>query len=128
MPCGIGIDMRYKYFIHDIPSTLNAYLGRKNVWKYRAEKKRFDEILGLIILANGKPEKPIKKANVFIRYKFPDNRRRDADNFCGKVLVDPLVKHGIITDDSFKCIKLFVDGEFNCKEPGVLIVVEEQYV
>ena len=55
-----------------------------------------------------KPKKPLEKALVKISYYFKDNHRRDPDNYSGKMILDPLVKEGILKDDSFDVITLQV--------------------
>ena len=57
-----------------------------------------------------KPKKPIEKAVVHITYYFKDKRRRDPDNYSGKMLLDPLVREGILTDDSFKVVTLVLSA------------------
>ena len=59
------------------------------------------------------PKKPIAHSVVTLAYCFGDNRRRDPDNYSGKMILDGLVKAGIIVDDSFDKIDLVlrrVDG------------------
>lgn len=46
------------------------------------------------------------KCTVQIRYYFPTARRRDADNYAGKALLDSLRYAGILTDDDHKTITL----------------------
>lgn len=55
-----------------------------------------------------KPSVPYAQAVVTILYYFKDNRRHDPDNYSGKMILDPLVKEGVIVDDSFDVIELRV--------------------
>lgn len=77
------------------------------------------EVLGKL------PNMPYKKAIVEIHYIFPDRRRRDPDNYSGKMLLDPLVKNGIIDDDTFKNITLMLSAEVIPKVRRTLIKVIE---
>lgn len=60
----------------------------------------------IALLCRPKPQKPIEYATVHLIYHFADNRRRDPDNYSGKMILDGLVQAGIIADDSFFCINL----------------------
>ncbi len=66
----------------------------------------------------------MEKAVVHITYYFPDRRRRDPDNYAGKMLLDPLVQLGIIKDDSFQHIRLVLDGAYDPEHPRTEIEVE----
>ena len=97
-----------------IPNSINKYMGRKNVWEYRAEKKEWLEMGQWLINA---PDKPLKKANVEITYFFPTKARHDPDNYCGKVIMDMLVDRGVIKDDSFDCVNLSLCGKYDKLDP-----------
>ena len=97
--------------IDDIPPSNNQYLGRTGTnWNYNREKKKFHQLIE-VASYNKIPNEPINKSNIHIHYIFPDNRRRDPDNYSGKMLLDPLVSLGIIQDDSFKCVDLTISAE-----------------
>ena len=72
-----------------IPPSLNEFAGRENTWEYRAEKDKWTNIVMLLARRCRLPE-PFEKADVVLEYFFPDNRRRDPDNYCGKMLLDGL--------------------------------------
>lgn len=97
--------------VEDVPPSNNVFLGKKGTnWKYNRIKKEWDNkiktaLIGVI------PKEPYRKARVHIHYTFPDRRRRDPDNYAGKMILDPLVKYGVITDDSFKVVKLELSAE-----------------
>lgn len=94
-----------------IPPSLNQVAGKSDPWRYRTEKANWTSIVYYAArAAKDRPEAPFDKADVYILYYFPDNRRRDADNYCGKFLLDGLTKAGVIADDSFKHIALHIDG------------------
>lgn len=107
MPC-------YKYVIDDIPPSNNKYMGNShNFNEYRRTKQEWHWRIKAAI--KQKPPRPLEKAVVKIKYYFPDKRRRDPDNFSGKMILDPLTREGIIKDDSFSCITLLIEGGY-CKE------------
>lgn len=102
--------------VADIPPSNNQYLGNSHShWGYAKTKKKWDGLIGAA-LAGKAPSSPIQKAFVEIHYFFPDRRRRDPDNYSGKMILDALVSHGVIEDDSFWNITLAVTAECS---PGV---------
>ena len=67
----------------------------------------------------------MERATVILRYHFRDSRRRDPDNYSGKMILDGLVHAGILKDDSFRCIDLVLQqGEANPKNPVTEIEVK----
>ena len=111
-----------KIIINQIPPSNNKYMGNShNFNEYRREKEKWHWLIKAAI--KEKPEKPFDKSIVRITYYFSDNRKRDCDNYSGKMLLDPLVREGIIEDDSFKHIRLELNAYFKCKEPQTEIEV-----
>lgn len=70
-----------------------------------------------------RPPKPLERAIVNITYYFKDKRRRDPDNYSGKMLLDPLVKEGILIDDSFDVVTLVLDGKVDKQNPRTEIEI-----
>ena len=99
----------FRYSIPILPDSLNKYAGRQNVWEYRQKKQGWKQIVN--IYCRPKPPKPFEKATVKLHYIFPDGRRRDPDNYAGKMVLDGLVAAGILKDDSFNCIELTLSAE-----------------
>ena len=90
---------------------MNQIAGKSDPWTYRKAKQEWTEKVFFIArTAKDRPKEPYDKADVYILYHFPDKRRRDADNYCGKFLLDGLTKAGVIVDDSFNHISLHIDG------------------
>lgn len=112
-----------KIIVNDIPSSLNKFMGRRNEWSYRAEKKHWTELISSLSKA---PEKPFEKAKVTITYYFGSKRRHDPDNYCGKVIMDGLVAARVIKDDSFECIDLVLKGSYDKDNPRTEIEVENE--
>ena len=112
-----------KYTIPDIPKSNNEYIGRSNIHQYQDDKKMWCEMLWAY--CRPRPPKPLEKAVVSITYHFSDRIRRDPDNYSGKMLLDGLVRNGIIKDDSFVCIRLVLDAKFGCKKKETVIEVTE---
>ena len=111
-----------KYVIPEIPPSNNRFLGRETVWDYRNEKKRWADLVALF--CRPRPDKPIKKAVVTLRYYFSKRVRRDPDNYSGKMILDGLVRCGIIQDDSFDCIDLIIQcGGYDSGNPRTEIEV-----
>lgn len=112
-----------KIIIDEIPPSNNRFIGRGNRWEYQEEKKRWEAIVRIACI--GKPKKQTERAVVQIRYFFPDRRRRDPDNYSGKMILDGLVRCGVIKDDSFSCIRLELSAECSLGRPRTEIVIQE---
>jgi len=88
--------------INNIPPSLN----KLNTYHW-AKKARIKKDWGHDIyysVYNKRPVEPYKKAKIRITYYFKTLHRHDADNYNTKMLMDPLVKVGILEDDSFDVI------------------------
>lgn len=96
--------------VNDIPKSNNAYIGRNARWQYQADKKRWEQLITAAI--DEKPENPIEQALVVIQYTFPTRRRHDPDNYSGKMLLDPLVRNGILVDDDFTHVVLELKAKY----------------
>lgn len=96
--------MTYTYVIDDIPPSNNRFLGKNRRFEYNKEKKDWAFKVNQSI--HKLPKEPLTRAKVHIHYVFPDNRKRDPDNYSGKFILDPLVKAGVLIDDSFKVVRL----------------------
>ena len=94
-----------------------------NFNEYRREKERWHWLIKAAINNAQKPQKPLQKAVVNITYYFKDKRRRDPDNYSGKMLLDPLVKEGILIDDSFDVVTLVLDGKVDKSNPRTEIEI-----
>lgn len=114
----------YKYTIPAIPPSNKKYIGRDKRWEYREVKKQWE----MLVRAACKPlpEKPVEKAEVSLHYFFGDKRRRDPDNYSGKMILDGLVKAGVIVDDSFGNIELVLAAGMDKEKPRVEITVKEK--
>ena len=111
-----------RYMIPEVPPSNNKYIGRMNRWEYQEEKKRWAALVQF--LCSPKPEKPIPKAKVTLTYFFPTRVRRDPDNYSGKMILDGLVRSGILLDDSFSCLELVLLGGYDKENPRTEITVE----
>lgn len=99
--------MNIKIVIDDIPPSNNKYMGNShNFNEYRRIKQKWHLLVKAALLKAEKPKTPFCRATVAITYYFKDNRRRDPDNYSGKMLLDPLVSEGVLADDSFNHINL----------------------
>ena len=115
----------FKYTINYIPPSNNKFIGNsKNFNIYRREKERWHWLIRAAITS--KPKQPIEKAEIHIRYYFKDKRRRDPDNYSGKMILDPLVQEGILQDDSFSNVRLILSAAVDSQKPRVEITVKEQ--
>ena len=108
-----------KIVIPEIPPSLNQIL-RMHYHKRNNEVERW---AALVAFFNNKKPKNLEKAKVRLTYFFPDKRRRDPDNYAGKVIMDGLVGAGIIKDDSFSNIILEIEGDVDKQNPRTEIEV-----
>ena len=115
--------MSYRYTIPEIPPSNNKYIGREARWAYQAEKKRWAQLAA--VYCRPRPEEPLRGVTVRLCYHFRDRRRRDPDNFSGKMLLDGLVRCGVLADDSFQCIRLILSARFGEPKAYTEIIVEE---
>ncbi len=114
--------MMYKYTLPEIPPSNNKFIGRHAQWEYQNEKKRWAQMIQL--LCRPKPPQSISKATVRLIYHFKNRIRRDPDNYSGKMILDGLVRAGIIADDSFDCIELQLAAAYD-KGGYTEIIIEE---
>lgn len=114
-----------KYTIPYVPPSLNKFAGRKNTWEYRAYKKHWAELVA--IYCRPRPQAPIERSIVTLTYHFVDARRRDPDNYSGKMITDGLVRASILLDDSFNNIELRLrQGEPDKQNQHTVIQIEER--
>jgi len=113
-----------KIIVNEIPPSNNKYMGNShNFNEYRRSKERWHWLIKVAMCNVQKPRKPLEKAIVNITYYFKDKRRRDPDNYSGKMLLDPLVREGILTDDSFDVVTLVLDGKVDNQNPRTEIEI-----
>lgn len=114
-----------KITINDIPPTNNKYMGNShNFNEYRREKERWHWLIRAAINKEAqRPKEPLQKAIVNITYYFKDKIRRDPDNYSGKMILDPLVREGILEDDSFDVVTLVLDGRVDKDNPRTEIEI-----
>lgn len=113
-----------KITVHEIPPSNNKYLGNSRSFQvYRREKERWHWLIKAAV--QDKPKKPLEKAMVQITYFFQDRRRRDPDNYSGKFILDPLVKEGILADDSFANVELVLKACVDRRRPRTEIEIHK---
>ncbi len=115
---------KFKYIIKKIPPSNNQFIGRNARWKYQEIKKQWAGMICLI--CRPKPSQPLEKAVVTLTYYFKDKRRRDPDNYSGKMILDGLVRSGILQDDSFSNIDLVLRGDYDKNNPRTEIEISER--
>lgn len=114
----------FLFVVDGTPKSNNVFMGNSGDFNvYRREKERW--FWKLRAAAPARPDTPISKAVVSIRYFFKDRRRRDPDNFSGKMLLDPIVRMKFLLDDSFDNITLELAAEVDPQHPRTEIRVRE---
>lgn len=104
------------------PPSNNKYMGNSRDFnEYRREKQLWAWKIKAAIKT--RPGKPLESAIVHIRYFFKTKGRRDPDNFSGKMILDPLVREGILVDDSFANIQLVLSADVDKKNPRTEITI-----
>ncbi|MCM1167735.1 MAG: hypothetical protein NC299_17245 [Lachnospiraceae bacterium] len=114
--------MTYRYTLPEIPPSNNKFIGRENRWEYRDIKRQWAQLIA--VGCRPKPPEPLPRATVTLLYHFKDKRRRDPDNYSGKMILDGLTAAGIIWDDSFSCIDLQLKAVYD-KGGYTEIIIEE---
>lgn len=92
-----------------------------NYHQYQREKEHWHWLIKCAI--KERPKKPLEKAIIHITYYFKDKRSRDPDNYSGKMLLDPLVREGILIDDSFSVVTLVLQAGYDKNEPRTEIEI-----
>lgn len=111
-----------KIVIKDIPPSNNEYLGNSHNFNvYRRKKEEWHWLIKAALTE--KPSEPSEHAEVCITYYFPTKHRRDPDNYSGKMILDPLVKEGILKDDSFANVTLILRGMYDKENPRTEIEI-----
>lgn len=119
--CENGIEI----IVKGTPPSNNRFMGNShNFNEFRRFKEEWHWLIKVAI--KRKPKKPIRKAVVYIKYYFGKRGRRDPDNFSGKMLLDPLVREGILEDDSFDNIVLQLSADIDREHPRTEIRVVER--
>lgn len=113
--------------IKEIPPSLNRFQGRFNSWEYRNEKRRWTDTVSLLAKCmQNRTGEQFERARVELTYFFQDSRRRDPDNYSGKLILDGLTKAGVIADDDFDHIELVIKkGGVDKKNPRTEIEIKE---
>jgi Holliday junction resolvase RusA-like endonuclease len=89
--------------IPELPPSLNVW--SRQHWTTRSkEVARLSADLTMLRLAHKIPT--VAKPRVQVVYYFPTKRRRDADNYAPKYLLDGLRYSGIIADDNSEVLQL----------------------
>ena len=112
--------------IYDTPPSNNLYMGNsRNFNDYRWKKQEWHWMIKTALRMVEKPKMPYQKALVEITYYFKKRGRRDPDNFSGKMLLDPLVREGVLQDDSFDNVELRLKGSYDKDNPRTEIKITE---
>ena len=119
-----------RIIINGIPPSYNKFIGNShNFNEYRKYKEYWHWLIKEALSCAEYPKTPYRKASVTITYFFSDKKRRDPDNYSGKLLLDPLVRENIILDDSFDNISLTMKkGGIDKKNPRTeidIFMIEE---
>lgn len=115
------------YTLPAIPPSNNRFIGRTNFREYQRIKKEWSGLIAAC--CRPRPEIPLSGVTVRITYFFSDRKRRDPDNYSGKMLLDGLVRAGILDDDCFSCIRLELRGDCDRQRPRteIEILKDEKY-
>lgn len=71
--------------------------------------------------------KSVKCCHIQFHFYFPNNRRRDLDNYSAtvKFIIDGLVNSGVIKDDDFKFVQSIVLAYGGKDSESVQVTIEE---
>ena len=108
-----------KITVHDIPPSNNQYMGNsRNFNIYRREKERWHWLIKSALAKVKKPREPYERAAVHIMYYC-----KDPDNYSGKMILDPLVREGVLKDDNFNVVELRLSGGVDKDNPRTEIEI-----
>lgn len=111
--------------INPIPPSLNQWMVMKRPQMNHVKQQWRDFIVWLIDDC-GMTDLNIETATITFTYYFKDKRRRDADNYTPKNILDGFTESGLIVDDDFMHIKtLSIKGGHDKDNPRVEILIEE---
>lgn len=111
--------------INPIPPSLNQWMVMKRP-QMNHVKQQWQEFIVWLIGYYNMTNKMIKKAKITFTYYFKDKRRRDADNYTPKNLMDGFTESGLIVDDNFEHIEMLcIKGGYDKNNPRVEILIEE---
>jgi Holliday junction resolvase RusA-like endonuclease len=118
-----------KLTIPEIPPSLNVWCRWHNQ-KANKEKQRWSELVWACALEQiglkGLSKCNFAKAEVTLKYFFPNHNRRDPDNYSGKFILDGLVSSNVLVDDSFENVDLkIVKGGVDKQNPRCEIEIRE---
>lgn len=108
-----------KIVIPELPVSLNRLLRMH----YRARMRERDKWVLLVRKYAGPVGVRFARAQVRLTYFFRDGRRRDPDNYAGKLIMDALVACGLLVDDSFSHVDLLLSGGVDKDAPRTEIEV-----
>ena len=102
----------------------NERLHHMELYKVKKEVK---EDVGWLVLEQGIPATPYKKAHITITWVAGDKRRRDIDNLLAsmKAYIDGLVEVRLIEDDSVNHVSYTLRYERGDKNNTIIEVEEE---
>ncbi|HHY95886.1 MAG TPA: RusA family crossover junction endodeoxyribonuclease, partial [Firmicutes bacterium] len=120
--------MIWRYAVPGTPDTLNRMIspGKGRFQAVRDQAEYWAEGVWLAARTSGRPREPLRKAHVELAYWFPDNHRRDPDNYAGKHILDGLRKAGVLADDTFEVVELAIKkAGVDPENPRVEITVRD---
>jgi Holliday junction resolvase RusA-like endonuclease len=107
-----------------ISKSLNQWMIM-NRQKMNHEKQKWKDFGIWLIDFCGFNNLKIKKCKIIIEYFFADRRKRDADNYLPKNLLDAFVEAGLLSDDSFNCVEaLTILGNYSKNSARTEINIE----
>ena len=103
--------------------------GKRRIhWSDKAKAKAVARATtGWLVLEQGKPAKPYKKAHISILWIAKHRRRTDPDNIFSamKSYIDGLVDGGLIEDDSYKHVRYTLSYQHGSEDNTIIEVTEE---
>jgi Holliday junction resolvase RusA-like endonuclease len=117
----MGLD-KTVIIVPGIPPSINRWPG--NPFKRQRLKTLWEREVWVSAYQSGATKLRLERARVRITYYFATQRRRDKDNYAPKMLMDGLVKAGVLMDDSKDRVDLdwgFARGE---PERTEIVIVE----
>jgi Holliday junction resolvase RusA-like endonuclease len=113
--------IRHTLVIKEIPPSLNVLM--REHWSKRS--KQLERWRWLV--ADAWKNMPVIPGRVKVKiiYYFPDKRKRDYDNYSGKLILDSLKGKVITEDNSTVIVELAHKFEYDKADPRVVIEIDK---
>lgn len=107
-----------------IHPSLNVWSHLSNI-EMNALKMKWDGLISWLVNTSNYQDLKIEKCSLTITYYYGTKHRRDNDNSVPKLILDSLVKCGMLVDDDYMHLNpLIIYGNYDKTNPRTEILIE----